>query len=78
MNSVASIGSMALAGAVAGSLSPDFRLDLGWVAFGRMDLIFTVGAMIALVGAGYCLIAMRGIDEPAGEDAAPAPVPVEI
>ncbi|MGY0233315.1 MFS transporter [Longispora urticae] len=75
VNSVASIGSMALAGAVAGSLSPSFRLDLGWVAFGRMDLIFTVGAVIALVGAGYGLVAMRDVDRPVEENSEPALAP---
>jgi MFS family permease len=60
---VSSIISIALAGAIVGSLPLGFRLTVAGIGFGRIDAVFAVSATLMLLGAGYAVIALRGADK---------------
>jgi MFS family permease len=78
VNQVATVVSIAGAGALVGVLPTSFHTTVLGVEFGRIDLVFTVSAVLMLGGACYALVRLRGADDPPApaEPAVAIPTPV--
>jgi MFS family permease len=76
---LASMVAALVAGWLASTVLLGVQIHIGPVTLGRIDTIFTGGAVIVLIGAVYAIVALRGAGptEPAGEPQPPVPAVVD-
>jgi MFS family permease len=76
---MASMVAALVAGWLASTVLLGVRIEVGPLTFGRIDTIFTGGAVIVLIGAVYAVFGLRGSGptEPAGEPQPPVPAVVD-